>query len=177
MKQAGVDGQQTGYAEHIQDLIDTHLSLVEMLVSRLISRNPQCCPIIARLKCEQKTRKEKSSVFPLYRGIINMYAPMGWQFGKGEVSTTPIIISLKTWFAEKINFLDLLSNHGSRFTDFDVDEDSVFFTVMGPTGLSMFQGIFIDHIKNKFTGFDMPWHIGLDTEVTTNAQRYFRLQV
>lgn len=171
-----VAGQEAGYAEHIRDLINTHLPLFEMLVSRLISRNPQCCAKVDRLKNEQKPKKDKSTVFHLYKGIINVYAPEGWQPTNGGVITTPIIISLKSWFAEKIDILDFLSKHSALFSDFDATDDCIFITVVGATGLSVFQGIFIDYIKCKFKGFDMPWHIGLDTEVITNAQRFKRVQ-
>lgn len=176
MKQIGFSGQQSGYERHIQDLIDTHLPLLEMLISRLISRNPQCCQTIASLKHEQKFRKEKSSTFPIYKGIVSMYAPEGWKPGKGGVINTPIIIAVRTWFAEKIDILDLLSKHSSLFTDFDANEDSVFTTVVGSPGLAMFQGIFIDHLLKQFTGFNMPWNMGLNTEAISDAKLYQRLQ-
>ncbi len=176
MEQAGASDQQSGYAAHIQALIDTHLPLLEMLISRLISRNPQCCETIARIKKEQKPKKEKTSVFPIYKGIVSMYALRGWEPGMEGVITTPIIIAIKTWFAEKIDIMDLLSKHSSLFADFDVNDDSVFTTVVGAHGLSMFQGIFINHVLNKFTGFNMPWHMGLNTGAITDARLYRSLQ-
>jgi len=175
MQQSGVAYQQNGYGKHVQALIDTHLPLLEMLISRLISRNPQCCATIARLKSEQKPRREKDTTFPIYKGIISMYALEG--LGAGEdVSKALIVFTIKTWFAEKIDILGYLSSHKQLFIDFDVDDDSVFITIVGPHGLSALQGSFIRHVREKFADINMPWHFGLDTQMTIDPQRYQRFQ-
>ena len=152
--------------DHLQAVIATYQPALELFISRAISRNPSRSQVFSKIK-SSKGGGEQKKIVHIYDGIVEIFAPEGAQ---KDLINVPLTISLPLWFAEEVNLLDIFSGRMGNL-NVEINGTHVLITVCGTPGLSKFWGAFVPFIKRQIGEFNMPYNMGIDTEVLLRPKK------